>query len=118
MFSEYSFVKRSGQAWKVWLFLVLMAAGALSMLAGFTIARNQPTRFVAFVLVGTFLVAVGLFWLAIAVECRNCKTRLGWRALNEQSHNGWLVWFFKADACPACKDTGSRPTLSGGDDFD
>lgn len=106
MIAANSCVKRSGQSWKIWLFLLLLLASAVSLLLGFTIASAQPTNFVSFVLGGTCLGVIALIWLSFSVRCRNCKTRLGWKAISEQSHDSWFLWLLKSETCPVCKDDG------------
>ena len=107
MISEDSYISRSGQSWKIWLFLLFLLVGSVSMLIGFSpIANTQPNKFVSFVLGGSCLAIVGFIWLSVSVRCRACKSLLGWRAIKESSVDGWLIWLLKSDTCPVCKDKG------------
>lgn len=111
MFIANSYIKQSGQSWKIWLFLLLLFAGSVLLLLGFTIARAQPSSFVFFVLGGSFLGAFALIWLSISVRCKNCKTRLGWKAISEQSHDSWFLWLLKSETCPVCRTMAASPIL-------
>ena len=103
MFDPESYIKRSGQSWKVWLSLLLSLAGAILMLIGFTSAsENEQSSFFLFVFGGSFLGFIGLIWLSISIRCRNCKTSLGWNAIRHQTHDGWFVWLLKTKKCPVC----------------
>ena len=60
MISANSYGRRTGQSWKVYLFLILLLASGVFLLVGFTTARDQPSRFVPFVLGGTFIGAIAI----------------------------------------------------------
>jgi hypothetical protein len=114
MLATNSYVKRSGQSWKIWLFLLLLLAGSVMLVIGFTlIGSSQPSNFVLFVLGGSCLGATGFIWLAISVICKNCRARLGWKAITEQSHDNWLLWLLNSETCPVCKNDGVTRSSDG-----
>ena len=108
MIGASSYIKRSGQSWKIWLFLILLFVAAALFLIGFTTTNAQPDGFfVPIVLAGTCLVWISLIWLSISVRCKNRKAHLGWKAIAGQTHYGWLFWLLQSEVCPVCKDNGT-----------
>jgi len=108
-----SYVTRSGQFWKMWLFFGLSLASGVLLFRGFNVGEEQPSSFMALVLAGTGFGAISLFWLSMSIRCKNCKTRLGWRAISKESHNAWLLSLLTSDCCPVCNDIGIQVANSG-----
>src|SRR5690606_33899897 len=107
MISANSYIRRSGQAWKIWLFFILLLTSAVSLVIGFTTSSGDPNRFTFFVLGGTCIGIIAFVWLCISIRCKVCKTRLGWNAVSKASHNDWILRLFKGGKCPVCDSSGT-----------
>lgn len=100
-----SYIGRSGQSWKIWLFVLLLTVGAVAMLFGFLPPINaDPSLFVPFVLGGAFLALGSLVWLSLSVKCRACGRRFGWRVMREQPYDRWFALIMTTRECPICRD--------------
>src|SRR5215203_1726851 len=104
---DRSYVKRSDQSWKIWLFSVLLLGSGILLFIGFSVGKDQPANFMSLIMSGSCLGALSLIWLSMSIRCKKCRTRLGWRAISKESHNGWLVSLLTRECCPVCKDTRS-----------
>jgi len=108
MIATNSYLRRTGQVWKIWGFFGLLAAAGVMLLVGFSpLANNDPSSFTLFALSGACLGIIGLGWLAVSVRCSNCSSRLGWKAISSQAADGWLLWLLKTESCPVCKSKGA-----------
>jgi hypothetical protein len=104
---ERSYLKRTGQVWKFFLFFIggpLLGLGIIVLVLNGAIG-DQGTLSMLFVFLGVGLAAIGFFLGVITVRCPKCKAAFLWKAVKEQSHQNWLDWLVRLDACPVCKHT-------------
>lgn len=103
MFSDESIVKKSGQTWKFWIFILLLFISVALIVPASTSWRS--TEDVAFVLlpVGLVLGIANFVWLAVAIRCPNCKGSIGWHAMRKEEVNTWIHWLLRSDKCPVCE---------------
>jgi len=102
MFDE-SYVKKSGQMWKVYILVGFPVLGMLFVLLALTSlppskANSAPLLAVA----GIALGLVGSIFACISLRCPKCGTRLLWKALRERSSQSWLHWVMLSKSCPVC----------------
>jgi hypothetical protein len=105
MLGRDSYIRRSGQSWKVWMFFLLFMAGVVLLLVGFaTNAARDADSFTFYVLGGSCIAIFSLVWLIISLRCKDCRARLAWKAISNQSHANWLIWLLSTESCPICKN--------------
>lgn len=101
MMLQKSFLKSSGQLWKLWLSLALVVLGWLSIplaLGGYV---DQDSG-ALLILAGVFVAVCATVWASISIKCPACKARLLWRAISKESHKTWLVSLLSQSECPHC----------------
>lgn len=106
MFEE-TFLRRTRQAWKLWLAIALIVAGgAMSLLVA--------DRFGVF-LAGLGVGVLGLLWLFAGIRCPYCRANLGWIAANKGhgTQAGASLIFMKQ--CPVCGADGRDPIQANGE---
>lgn len=109
MFSDNSFVKRSGQTWKFWVFLILLFIGFVLILPALTSSRRLDDDIAIVLLLAGLALHIGnMVWLAIAIRCPKCRASLGWHAIRRRDANTWLFWLLQSEKCPACGFCESR----------
>ena len=97
-----SWLKRTGQTWKVVVFGVLVVVG-LALFALFLAAVNEKIQgemAFAFTFMGAGFGA--LFWLATAIRCSQCGARPAWHLMRTAPHGSWFVQLLALDRCPSC----------------
>ena len=97
-----SWLKRTGQTWKVVVFGVLVVA-VLVLFALFIAAVNGKIEgevAFAFSFVGAGFGT--LIWLATAVRCGRCGARPAWHLMRTAPHGSWFVQLLALDRCPSC----------------
>ena len=97
-----SWLKRTGQTWKVVVFGVLVVVG-LALFALFIAAVNEKIQRemgFAFAFVGASFGA--LFWLATAIRCSRCGARPAWHLMRTAPHASWFLELLALDRCPSC----------------
>ena len=109
IFGKESYVKNSGQAWKVWVFLVLLFGGFLLFTLALSRTLHLPeTVAIIFVLVALGISIADFVWLSLAIRCRKCAASIGWHAMRRRDAGTWLFWLLQSDSCPACGIGGSK----------
>jgi len=103
-----SYVRKSGQAWKLVIAAVLLFGGVgvvLVMASG--LGENLPPgTFIGLLLTGLFVgLGGGLAWPAYTIRCRACGLKLLWHALTARPHQDSIEWFLVVDSCPGCGAT-------------
>jgi hypothetical protein len=101
--SNESFIKKSGQMWKIWLFCCFLIVGLLSFLSALVFNGLQDTYKMYFIFLGSCLFIISILWICFSVRCKNCGTFIVWKAMKEQSHQNWLIWLFESKNCPFCQ---------------
>jgi len=103
-----SYIKKTGQMWKILLSFCLLTVGFLFLI--WTLINSHLTD--AHKMYGIFLglsLSIGSFlWLCFSVKCKNCKSLLVWKAMREQSHQNWLIFLLKTKNCPYCHNEAER----------
>jgi len=103
--TDGSYIQRSRQSWKFWLFVVALAGGGLALLIGFLPpVSSDPSLFVPLVLGSSCFVLGGLLWICISIKCRRCKSSFGWIAVRKKQQDNWFAWLITTDTCPVCGD--------------
>src|SRR5438128_11906919 len=101
---EQSYLRATGQLWKVGLFMLAPICGLL-LIAVSLVMITQRTQLAVFcLLAGIALAMAGLVWGCLAIRCPRCQTHLLWKALNGQAHENWLLWLLSFSACPYCEE--------------
>lgn len=99
-----SYIVKSGQLWKLWVFGGLLVVGFTGF--GFAFApsnRNSEARAVMSFLLGITFSIIAFLWGTLSVKCRACGNRLVWQSMrNEPAHN-WLNSVLQSRQCPKCK---------------
>ena len=99
---EKSYLRSSGQLWKLWLGLTLAVLGWISIpleLAGYMGPGDAGSLLIV---AGVSVAVCGFVWASISIRCPKCKARLLWRAVRKQSHKTWLVSLVTDSECPNC----------------
>jgi hypothetical protein len=97
-----SYIKKSRQMWKIWLFCCLLTVGLLSFLSALIPNGLQDTYKMYGIFLGFCLSITSVLWICLSVRCKNCGTFLVWKAMKEQSPENWLIRLFENTNCPFC----------------
>src|SRR2546423_1504877 len=96
-----SYIKRSGQLWKLGLFFVCPLMALFLIVGAFRVFPTHDQVAAIMILCGVLLGVVGLVW-ASTITCQQCKTRLFWLALRSQRQSNWMAWLLSFERCPKC----------------
>jgi hypothetical protein len=97
-----SWLKRTGQTWKVVVFGVLVLVG-LVLFALFIAAVNGKIEGRGAFTFGFMGASFGaLSWLATAVRCSRCGARPAWHLMRTAPQGSWFSQFLALDRCPSC----------------
>ena len=100
-----TWLKRTGQTWKIVVFGVLILVGMA--LFGFFVAvvngkvEDGDIMYSAFAFVGAALAA--FVWLVVAIRCPNCGAKPAWYFMRSASHDKWFQELLRMDHCPSCR---------------
>ena len=102
-----SYVRKSGQGWKLAIAAVLLFDGGvlvIIMASGRGDSLEAGT-FIAVLLAGLLLsLGGGLAWPAYSIRCRSCGLKILWHALTARPHQDSIEWFLAGNS-----GTGSVP---------
>jgi hypothetical protein len=99
---DRSYIKRSGQLWKLGLFFACPLVALCLMVVGFRTFPAHEQLAVIMILSGVLLGILGLVWASLTITCHQCKTRLFWLALKSQPQSNWMAWLLSFERCPKC----------------
>ena len=103
-----SYVRKSGQGWKLVIAAVLLfSGGILVAIMASNLGNNlEPGTFTTILLAGLFLcLGGGIAWPAYSIRCRSCGLKLFWHALSVRPQHDSIEWFLLVDSCPGCGAT-------------
>lgn len=110
-----SLIERSGQRWKINLFLLLMAVGAgITLFQGFLydpIGRELTTQLVIAAMV---LIAVTFYWAGQNIVCPQCGLKLLYYSLTKIGLGTWYIWLVSEEKCPDCGYSGQKAPAGKG----
>lgn len=99
-----SWLKRTGQTWKVVVFGVLVVV-VLVLFALFIAAVNGKIGGEATFACSFVGAAFGaLTWLATAVRCSQCGAKPAWHLMRTAPQGSWFSQFLALDCCPSCRE--------------
>ena len=104
-----SFVKRTGQLWKLVAGVTgVIAAGAaiLIVVVGSGDLADAPLLWTTGF--GLALGVASLAWLALAMRCPRCGCQLGWTAMKTGSGANVMGRLLTMSACPSCGASSAR----------
>jgi len=105
-----SFLRHSGQFWKLKLSFFGILLSGVVMFAGkyFIVDPNAEIRTRGgMLLLGGTALSLGCFIFAVvAIRCPYCRNRLFWEAVSKKDRKDWLPWLLSQDSCPNCKTPG------------
>lgn len=103
-------LKSTNQLWKLYVFAVLMAVGAVTTLFQSFLYRLLTKEAVTYLVIGAMLLMTGaLAWAYASITCPNCKLKLFWYSITKKGLGSWFTWLINLEKCPEC---GSRDGLS------
>ena len=104
MFGIGRFANATGQRWKYRVGLAATAAAITISVAFFSLWRSNPADLpVGLTTAIYFPVCTFWFvWLAAAIRCPACGTRIGWYHMNHGSASDATERITMANTCPAC----------------
>ncbi len=100
--AKSNWLESTGQMWK--LYLALLSCGlsliafpfaAIALIAGYGLIMP-------YLVTGTVLSIVMVFWLMWSLRCPTCHRSLAWNMITTRSHMTWLVDLVHLDTCPYC----------------
>lgn len=106
MMSPQSIIKKTGQAWKLYVFAILLVVGFICTFWGQ--AHTQDVYGGAVLGIGLFAGLTSLIFPAVAVRCPSCGARWFWLAISEIHKDHWLNTILNFTACPRCNFTGKQ----------
>jgi hypothetical protein len=103
MSREASFLKKTGQVWKVAVFRAVRMTALVSLLA-FSFAVTDVSSYEVGVAVGIVASAwSAIGWLALSVTCPRCGGRPAWRVMTTASAGHWISSLRAMEGCPDCE---------------
>ena len=103
---KISWIERTNQAWKIWIFIIFIFLGAISFLCmvmsinGIQIPnRNGEIEFATSFILLTF---GALTWLILSLRCPKCAHKPVWPILKSAQVNEWLRVIAALECCPKC----------------
>lgn len=99
--NDESFLRRTGQLWKLNLGWTLATLGALLIVAGWSGAFEA--RSVSPYVIGVCISVAGFGWASITIKCHSCGARLFWKAFTEQPVLHAYLWLTTLRVCPGCR---------------
>jgi hypothetical protein len=107
---DRTYVKKSGQLWKLAVVGSLTVIGLALMWLGQRRLGESPSSEDSGLIMLVVGVGLGLasgVWAVWAVRCPRCGSKLLWRAVSEQDSGSWLQWLMAQDECPSCRPAGA-----------
>jgi uncharacterized membrane protein len=101
---DRSYIKATGQLWKLALFLLVMPVTGLALitLAMSSLLDGHADVSVWLIILGILFSMGGYVVGGLTVRCPQCGARLLWRAVRESSHREWLSRLMTLERCPFC----------------
>lgn len=113
-------LQRTDQAWKVWLFVVMLILGCVaSLLQGFLYESLGKEVAMQIAVAGIGLVISSFLFAGLSITCPKCELKLFLHAFKEQRFFSWFSWILQQESCPRCghpaapRQTGSRRKAKG-----
>jgi hypothetical protein len=115
-----SWLAKTGQIWKFWLFAFLIGSdGLLFVLMLLKINSSEfpildLTRIEGFH-IGMLFMALAVFallWLIFSIKCPACKKRPVFRIIRKSEVNRWVTELITFQKCPFCAFPADRPGSS------
>lgn len=98
-----SLLKRTGQTWKVILFIAMLVLGSVATFMQGVLKDPLGDRFAVQVAWGGVgLIVASIIWGAQAVTCPKCGLKLFVYAFRHQGFFTWFAWVLQAESCPSC----------------
>lgn len=100
-----SWIRRSGQLWKLVTFALLGSvsfASFVAMVLTINGVKLVPLGEGALAFVGVIVGTADFAWLCLSIRCPRCGARPAWKILRTSSVNSWFVELCSMTACPAC----------------
>jgi hypothetical protein len=99
-----SWIERTGQRWKLFVFLGLILPSGLAIGCLFFVpASALPGRGTALRIWLVAISVAALTWFWVSLRCRTCRKSIGWWAFS--TSNG-VARLLGLDRCPICHDEG------------
>jgi len=96
-------LQRTGQAWKVWLFCVMLVlGGTASLLQGFLYEPLGKQMATQIAVAGMGLVVGSFIFAWRSVLCPKCELKLFSYAFKHQNFFSWFSWLLQQESCPCC----------------
>lgn len=96
-------LERTGQRWKIHLFVGLFLAGcAVTLLQGFLYAPLGRELTMQIAIAGVGLIIGSFIWSAQSVTCPECRLKLFVHAFRHQGFFAWFSWLLLLERCPGC----------------
>ena len=100
-----TWLKRTGQTWKILVFGVLILVGMV--LFGFFVAvvngkvEDGDIMYSAFAFMGAAFAA--FVWLTFAIRCPECGAKPAWHFMRTARHQTWFQELLRMEDCPSCR---------------
>lgn len=96
-------LQRTDQAWKVWLFVVMLVlGGAASLLQGFLYDALGKERAIQLAFAGIGLIIGSFIFAGFSIACPKCGLKLFPHAFRTQGFFTWFSWILQQESCPRC----------------
>ena len=113
--SSNSWIGKTGQGWKVIVFLVLAFADFCLFALG-TWQANHPAKLPSFpldlVTLGLSFVGLGVLtfaWLWFSIRCPDCRKRAVGQIAKNATLGNWFTTLITLVRCPHCGSSGESP---------
>lgn len=96
-------LQRTDQAWKAWLFAVMLILGVVaSLLQGFLQESLGQEVAIKIAFAGIGLIIGSLIFAGRSIVCPKCELKLFLHAFREQGFFSWFSWILQQESCPRC----------------
>lgn len=98
-----TWIKETGQLWKLYVFATLLATGIV-LFALFMVnlqdGTSSPDPLLAVGFATVILLALG--WLFVSLRCNRCGGRPAWWVVRHVDANEWFILLISMRECPIC----------------
>ena len=105
IFNKTSWIVKTNQEWKIFLFGIVIASAAVLFfadeLAPSSLAAHLPEDIVL-VLYGCALTAVALLWIGFSIRCPACRKNIRGYMVTTYDWRSWFRTLVSMESCPRC----------------
>jgi hypothetical protein len=110
---DKSFVQRTRQVWKIYVFVLLLTASVLPFVLMVVVLNiSTPAPWIPDTFTLALVTALGgmatMLWLWLSLRCPSCGASLAGSLVQVEPASRWFTKLLKLTCCPKCRFSGAR----------